>query len=538
MVDWQEWMHGDKNAVIEEFIDHLLDPKTYRDIYSEDDIIYNSAEEEADMVDDIRYLCAVPEITYPAMEQVLGQMVNTQKGRWSIFAGIQSDLEIRPQHFKYAKTILLSNLTTQEGFSEFLFCLLEVFDFFSAKERARLLKQLKNRKNPLIDLLSALNEIIAGHGYRKIDLGELLVKMKPLLVFDVKDIYGKMEIFFSLLSDLSQVIPSFQGFRQAGGTTTNIYHSIFQQAIFLQQYPPFKKVCLEDAPLIQSLKDQLISTYRYHFDDEISRNILSDPNREHDASLPLESCLSFFSKFLEISRSFRDVLNFSSSLKSDYFHNLHKNMRQLKESTQYMYYLPVRIAAKKILEMFSEQLDAAEKTYSTLKIYMESKRDTISIIGPFGTEGERTMNLYMRISSKLRLLGYQPRFIPGNYNGIVNAILFDIFVNMSAGIICLYKPSKSGGHIDEVARLLERRISPPVALISPCRFPTTTQVEGILRSKHISVFCFKEGSSGLLNCPKKQVCVFKKRCKAQKYPVDSLEKALSRATTWIEKMRK
>ena len=50
------------------------------------------------------------------------------------------------------------------------------------------------------------------------------------------------------------------------------------------------------------------------------------------------------------------------------------------------------------------------------------------------------------------------------------------------------------GHIDEIARILERRNAPPIILISNCEFPTTTQVDGIAANKFIELFCFNENA--------------------------------------------
>ena len=99
---------------------------------------------------------------------------------------------------------------------------------------------------------------------------------------------------------------------------------------------------------------------------------------------------------------------------------------------------------------------------------------------------------------------------------------------MSKFIICLYVPSKFSGHVDEIARLLERRFSPPIVLLSNCEFPTRTQAEGIAFNQRAKIFCFNNGA-----CQYLDKCIFGTRCKGKNFPKESIEKALESAAEWL-----
>ncbi len=98
---------------------------------------------------------------------------------------------------------------------------------------------------------------------------------------------------------------------------------------------------------------------------------------------------------------------------------------------------------------------------------------------------------------------------------------------MSKFVICLYVPSRFSGHVDEIARLLERRFSPPIILLSNCEFPTRTPAQGIAINSRIKVFCFSDRS-----CSNFERCIFGERCKREDLPKDSIEKALESAVVW------
>jgi hypothetical protein len=549
--DWGPWLNGNYDKTIDSFFSHIIDEDTYEDKWYGESEGYNSAEEMANMADNLELLLFLPKRVYTRIKEEMPQIT---KGRWCVFSAIQQDLDKHPNHFDSAKDIILENLEATEGSDALDLCVLETFDLFSLEEQELIIDKLSRRGSPFTDLFRILNDILNSRSVDAVLLVTALEKLRETLRLDITNVKQKMNMIMKIFAVFSSMMPEFRGFSEKDAQIENsddrgpieefvaekelpipLYQSLFQKMISLLNYPPFTLYSIP-ADDFKSLLEHLAYVYRQKMYNPRSDQVLRDPEIFEDISTSLSSTQLFFEHFQVLCAYLRRMLNFEDALSTDVKTKIHEEVEIIEASINFIFKMPVRMASRVLMRAFQAQLTAAEGTYDTLQSYMISRTNMISIIGPFANESDDTMKDYEKIASQLRLEGFQPCYIPGKFSGAANSVLFDIFVNMSKCIVCYYKASNSSGHVDEMSRLLDRRDCPPVILLSPCEFPTTTQIEGIRRRSDMNIFCFKKDSSGIDDCPHGDICAFRDRCQSEGHLKQSVDDALNQGIEWLKQL--
>lgn len=554
--------------------------KEYKEFLSDDKLLDGASCIEEKLADSIFYLDHLLEahpVLFMEINAWLNELSKDNNIRFTIFAGIIEALKTNPSLYYHQKEIIndiiFSNLDTKIGIESLIQVIIHYFDDFDTREKQKIVKSLEN--NPILkkgtdpvlniglSLLKFLDSFIAKEDLDKIKatLGrEVNLIEAPKIYIDATDIRPLFYCIFNILTGLKNFIFDFRGFENILKLFEKKYpnrdflglfftHKFWDEYLELNLHlmknifnilynPVFlsPNVSIEN---IQESLDQINTKLRdfvlHHHNDNLYR-FLRKKGSFVDLlkEIPLKT-MNILQDFANYAILLKKLFNFDDPFEDSEKNVLLEYNKRIEANINYIYFIPIRIAYKHLYDLMKERQESYLKIREILDSILNERKRIVTILGPFSDKDPKS-NVNEKFTSIAIWLAnlpkqYKPVFIPWQYQGITNAILFDLYVQMSNFIICLYIPSKSAGHIDEVARILERRNAPPIVLISNCEFPTTTQVDGIIKSKFVEIFCFNDSG-----CSYKEKCFFKNRCKDEGFPKATLEKALEAAMEWIEKL--
>jgi len=563
---WNKWYEGDYTKAIELFFDHLNDD----DVTDYDG---GQPEKDANLVKDLEILLDRPREIYPRIREELKNIDRRDHRRYTYFTAIREDLWYKPNHFRYAKKIINSNLNTEEGFTGLLSAILISFDKFTLKEQEKIIKRFNKRRKRDYNSIG-INIIKAIFNLQQSNFGKFKKFLQmacdtcekiPNVVYTHDHGYFEIYIYYLLefFSNFERIFPKFKEldrikerffnhfnnqnsfFRMITPEAFSKYYSLltyfFNTFIDYIHVPAF----LSDFKLPKELINKFKELMDF-FNDEIESKLFdhrvrsSRKNKEifEDSITAFKDTYDFLYIYSKLAIEYQRIMNYEEEINEDELGEFIKNLELIIEN---FYFTPARIISRIMKNMLTEKINSAHEARRVLKQFIEGKKKIISILGPFNNNDvnwEKNKEYFQKISLWIssKNENFVPQFIPAQFQGIFNPTLFDIFVNMSKFIICLYIPSTSSGHVDEIARLLERREIPPTILLSNCEFPTTTQITGIQETNKMKVFCFNENSSSITDCPYYKKCVFTKECRKEKLPTSNIERTLDKAFNWTRKI--
>jgi len=507
----------------------------------------------------------------------LNELSKDDNIRFTIFAGIIDALKNNPTLYYHHKDIiheiLFSNLDTKIGIESLIQVVIHYFENFNTIEKQKIVKSLKS--NPIIkkgtdpvlnmglSLLKFLNSFIAKENLEKIKITlrrEVNLIDSSKIFIDATDIRPLFYCIFNILSGLRNFIFEFRGFE----TILKIFEKKYPNRDFLglffthkfwEEYLElnlhlmnnifnllYNPVFLSPNASIENIQeslDQINIKLRdfilHHHNDNLYlflREKTSFVDLLKEIPLKTMNILQYFANYAML---LKRLFNFDNPFGDSEKNNLSDYNNRIEANIQYIYFIPIRIAYKHLYDLMKERQESYLKIREILDTIIDERRRIVTILGPFSDKDPKSNvnEKFTSISVWLANLPeqYKPVFIPWQYQGITNNILFDLYIQMSSFMICLYIPSRSAGHVDEIARILERRNAPPIILISNCEFPTTTQVDGIATNNYVEIFCFNDSG-----CSYKEKCFFKERCKDEGFPKATLEEALEAAIEWIKEL--
>jgi len=554
--------------------------REYKEFLSDDKCLDGASCIEEKLADSIFYLEHLLEahpVLFMEINTWLNELSKDNNIRFTIFAGILEALKTNPSLYYHQKEsineIIFSNLDTMIGIENLIQVIIHYFDVFNTIEKREIVNNLgnnpilKERTDPVLNigysLLKFLNSFIA-----KEDLDEIkatLVREVDLIdsskiYIDATDIRPLFFCILNILSGLRNFVYDFRDFENILKLFENKYPNrdflgLFFTHKFWDEYLELNLHLLENIfnilynPVflspnvnienIQESLDQMNTKLRdfilLHHNDNLYRLL-----RKRDSfvdllkEIPLKT-MNILQDFANYAILLKKLCNFDDPFEDSEKNDLLDYNKRIEASINYIYFIPIRITYKKLYDLMKERQESYLKIREILDSILNERKRIVTILGPFSDKDPKS-----KINEKFTSIAiwlanlpekYKPVFIPWQYQGITNAILFDLYIQMSNFIICLYIPSKSAGHVDEIARILERRNAPPIILITNCEFPTITQVDGIAKNKFVEIFCFNDSG-----CSYKGKCFFKDRCKDEGFPKATLEKALETAMEWIKKL--
>ncbi len=559
---WNEWLQGNHKKAVELFFNHLNDGdfSNYEG---------GQAQKDADLADDLEILLDKPEIVYPIIEQELNKIDLSDHRIFTFFSAIRDDLLHKPNNFSFVKNILLTNLKKSGGNKSILLlsAILITIDKFSEKERLDIIRNLvEGIKNDYLHIGKSL--IIATHYLLLKDYKKFVLNLKKAYTISMAittyfdEAYFEAFLYFclNLFCNFKNTFSDFKDLENLRGKFSDYYIKVSPYKLI--DTKTFIKISNNLIYLFDSLNDfihkpSFVSDIKYGPGYEKNLSELEELYKEqiemklfdrrvnathHNEEVfertitTYKDSLNFFISYKNLSLKYQDIMKYLPSIEIE---QIPQMISEINNLTDNFYFPPARFLAKILKDLLINKINSSIKAREVLGEFIKEKNQIISILGPFNEEEDwkETSENYKKISLWLtsKNENFVPQFIPAQFQGELNPTLFDIFVNMSKFIICYYKPSKSAGHVDEISRLLERRVIPPTILISKCEFPTTTQMTGIKQNIKMKIFCFKDDKIKF-KCSYYKKCLFGQDCKREKLPVSNIEAALEKAYKWIIKI--